>query len=346
GAAPPGAGTGLQAAGMAPGGAQAPQQGERAASTNAGAGGQAAAADAAGTGPQTAAANTASGGGQWLGGMLKWLGVDYERLLAQTLGGARTGDAEVAQAQGAGAQEQAAGDAKGAKFAGFAERAAATGERFAAANPNGGLLTLQAEGNMSDPLKPAAAESLKSALMSLASAEDVPAAARETAQQLVQQITGQQLMLSPERNGQLLSQMTLFIPFQGPDGGQTASVHIQARRGRKGELDADNCRLLFDLKMKRLGDTIVDVQVMSKIVSLNVWNDHPAVGAMMEGARSELNGALAGAGFQLLSLNVKPIPRPAVGKQEETVSAGGGARLAGTASAYSSKPYKGVDYRA
>ena len=335
---------GTQTADVQPADTQA-TLGQRAAA-GASTGGQAAAAAGAGAARQTAASSTASGSGQWLGGLLKWLGVDHEKLLAQTLGGARTDEADAAQARGANA-EQVGADEQGANrpFSSSTGRFAASGERFVAANASGGLPMLQSEGTISEQAKPAAAESLKSALMSLASAEDVPPAVRETAQQLVNQITGQQLLLSPERNGQLLSQTTLFIPFQGPDGSRTASVHIQSRRGRKGELDADNCRLLFDLQMKRLGDTVVDVHVVNKIVSLSVWNDHPAARAMMETSRRELTDALAGAGFQLLALTVKPMPEPASGQPEDSGSAGAAARLPGTASAYSSKPYKGVDFR-
>ena len=46
-------------------------------------------------------------------------------------------------------------------------------------------------------------ESLKSALLALAASDDVPPALKETAQQLVQQITGQQLLLTPERNSRI-----------------------------------------------------------------------------------------------------------------------------------------------
>ena len=186
--------------------------------------------------------------------------------------------------------------------------------------------------------------------MSQASSEEVPAALRETAQQLVQQITGQQLLMSQERNGALLSHMTLFIPFQGADGSQTASVHIQSRRGRKGELDASNCRLLFDLRMKQLGDTIVDVHVVDRIVSLNLWNDHPAIGELIDHSRDEITGALASAGYQLLALKTKPFPdrelAAKTAQDQAGVKPGDLPAKLPDASAYASKPYRGVDYRA
>lgn len=189
---------------------------------------------------------------------------------------------------------------------------------------------------------PAPAESLKHALMSLAGSDDVPPSLKETAQQLIQQITGQQLLLSPERNGSPFTHVTMFIPLKTANGDQTASIHIQTRRGRKGELDADNCRLMFDLRMKSLGDTIVDVQVVDKIVSLRLWNDHPAIDSLLDGSRAEITEALKQAGYQLSSLRSTPLPdRLAFASDPPSA-----ATPSPVQAAYASKPYKGVDYRA
>ena len=191
----------------------------------------------------------------------------------------------------------------------------------------------------------AAGETLKQALMALAASEDAPAALRETAQQLVQHITGQQLLIAPEKNGALFSHLTLFIPFQGEDGGTTARITIQSRRGRKGELDPDNCRLLFDLRMRHIGDTVVDVQVVDRFVSLNIWNDHPALSRLLESTRDEAAAALESAGYQLTSMRVKPFPdteaRNAAKKPAPDRSA-----PPPDPAVYAGKPYKGVDYRA
>ncbi|MFB9329680.1 hypothetical protein ACFFSY_27395 [Paenibacillus aurantiacus] len=186
------------------------------------------------------------------------------------------------------------------------------------------------------------ADNMKHALMSLAGSDDVPPALKETAQQLIQQITGQQLLLSPERNGSPFTHVTMFIPLKTANGDQTASIHIQTRRGRKGELDADNCRLMFDLRMKSLGDTIVDVQVVDKIVSLRLWNDHPAIESLLDGSRSEITEALKQAGYQLSSLRATPLP-DRLAFASDTPSA---VAPSPVQTAYASKPYKGVDYRA
>jgi hypothetical protein len=195
------------------------------------------------------------------------------------------------------------------------------------------------------PAESAVSETLKSVLLSLTSMDDAPAPLRETAQQLIHQITGQQLMLAPERNGSVLTHVTLFIPIQDENGSQTASVHVQTRRGAKNELDAANCRLLFDLHLKVLGDTVVDVHVVDKIVNLNVWNNHPVMSRIADNERGAVAEALNRAGYQLLTFSVRPSTR-------ETMEGGSIADLLNGSDLmqpefppYGGSPYKGVDIK-
>ncbi|GLX68463.1 hypothetical protein MU1_28080 [Paenibacillus glycanilyticus] len=200
-------------------------------------------------------------------------------------------------------------------------------------------LAATADGLHPEDIKPAAQESLKSTLIAIASSSDAPPALREAAQQLVQHITGQQLMLTPERNGAVFSHLTMFVPLNGPDGNQTASVHIQTRRGRQGQLDASNCRLLFDLSMRSLGPTLVDVNVMDKIVSLTLWNDHPAISALIDSSRSEIAVSLNQAGYQLLSL--RTTPTRSVSEEGEEIR-----QAVPDPAQFVKTRYKGVDLRA
>jgi hypothetical protein len=244
----------------------------------------------------------------WIGRFLQWLGVDHEhRLMQQT--------ADIRQQDGT--------------------------------LPTGDKAMPLAEGKpaVTETSRQAAFETLKSALLSLLAQDEVPPSLREAAQTLVSQITGQQLLLSSERQpNQLYSMMTLFVPMKGEDGDTTATVHVQTRRSRKGEWDADNCRLLFDLRMRHLGDTIVDVQVVDRIVSVKLMNDHPDMAMLVEQARGELVEGLRAAGFQLLSLHAQPLPAvqpPQPADSEETAER----HPLPLSSAYAAKPYKGVDFR-
>ncbi|WP_127461919.1 hypothetical protein [Paenibacillus elgii] len=192
------------------------------------------------------------------------------------------------------------------------------------------------------------ADTLKSLLMQLSQASDAPQGLKDAAQQAVQQITGQQLMLSADRNA-MLSHLTLFVPIMHAGGEQTAAVHIQSRKGKNGSLDASNCRLVFDLRMKMLGDTMVDVQVVNNIVSLHVHNDSPFTQELLEAHKEEISAGLASIGYQFISMKYSPYPTKAVQEGNEAISAfaetinhPGAGRLPNT---YSQKPYKGMDIR-
>lgn len=179
-------------------------------------------------------------------------------------------------------------------------------------------------------------DTLKGLLLQLAASNDIPPALKEAAGQLIHHLTGQQLLLNTDRTAPF-AQVTMFIPLHGEDGQQTASVHIQSRRGRKGELDATNCRLWFDLDMKHLGPTVIDVHVVDRIVSLNLRNDQPWVSELFESRKSDLAAGVESIGYQLLSMKTSPFPEISESGTENPAG--------GTAAEYTPQIYKGVDYR-
>ena len=89
--------------------------------------------------------------------------------------------------------------------------------------------------------------------------------------------------------------------------------------------------------------TVVDVQVVDRFVSLNLWNDHPAVSRLVESARDEAAEALGRAGYQLSSMRVKPFPDTA---NRNAAKESAAAAPLPTPAVYAGKPYRGVDYRA
>ncbi|BBI34460.1 hypothetical protein [Cohnella abietis] len=245
----------------------------------------------------------------WIGRFLQWLGTGHERQLMH------------------GAEARLPGDAAGL--------------------PAGGAAALAPGADApGQEARHAAADTLKGALLALAAHDDVPPALREAAQTLANQVTGQQLLLSSDRsNVAPFSHMTLFVPMKGQDGETTATIHVQTRRSRRGEWDVDNCHLMFDLRMRNLGDTLVDVQVVDRIVSLKLLSDFSGMTDLLEHAREELASGMTDAGFQLLSLTTAPLPPWKNGAISSTQSAAGTDTPA-ISSTYTTKPYKGVDYRA
>ncbi|MDO7905853.1 DNA ligase [Paenibacillus sp. JX-17] len=269
--------------------------------------------------PEPAAEPTAAASGRaaaapappaepWVGRVLKLLGAEHEQ---QSLRAAAVA-AQHPQAAAVPAPPQ---------------RAAAGEAAALAASPLG-------DGPVEAAAQPAAPDSLKGTLLQLLGSDDVPPQLKETVQQVVQSLTGQQLLLNNDKAAPF-AQMHLFVPFVGPDGEVTASVQVQSRRGKRGELDASNCRLWFDLDMKALGPTLVDVHVVDRIVTLKVHNDQEWAEALLQNGKEEIGRALSGMGYQLLSL--KSLPLPERTRVQETAQS--------AAQAYIPDTYKGVDVK-
>ncbi|WP_018975051.1 hypothetical protein [Saccharibacillus kuerlensis] len=278
----------------------------------------------------------------WVGRLLKMLGTEHEQQTARSTllntapstsnaaSAAQQQTAQTVQAQsqspqqaGSSAQPQ---QAAAAQAAGTAAANTEAPEGLSAAVRSAAdqaLRALQGEGGRPDsasladdrsaPLpagQQAAAEvreTLKSLLLQLSASDSLPAGLKDAAQQAVQQMTGQQLLLNTDRTAPF-AQVTMFLPFVGPDGSQTAAVQIESRRGPKGELDASNCRLWFDLEMKALGRTVIDVQVVDRNVSLNFRNDEEWAGPLLEAGQAQIAAALESAGYQLMALRTDTLP--------------------------------------
>lgn len=90
--------------------------------------------------------------------------------------------------------------------------------------------------------------------------------------------------------------------------------------------------------MKQLGQTLVDVQVVDRIVSLKLHNDHPWVLELLETRREDIKTAVESIGYQLSGLRTEPLPELNLPKE-----------LAGSNTNkfvdYVPEAYKGVDYR-
>lgn len=178
-------------------------------------------------------------------------------------------------------------------------------------------------------------DSLKSVLLQILDTPDAPPQLQEAARQMVQQLTGQQLLLNTDRTAPF-AQVTIFLPFGGTEGEETATVQIQSRRGKRGELDPDNCRLWFDLHMSALGKLMVDVQVADKKVILQIHSTDEGTGTFFEQREEEISSAIETAGYRLVALRTLSFPEGEEEQKQPVLQSG---------AVYAPPEYKGVDYR-
>ncbi|MBO8162409.1 MAG: hypothetical protein H0Z34_01675 [Brevibacillus sp.] len=176
-------------------------------------------------------------------------------------------------------------------------------------------------------------ETVKSILLHVtkAHAASLPSGLREAAEALLQHVTGQQLMLLQPPN-QTLNQLVIQLPLRTEHGEETAFIQIESRKKDNGLLDPENCRLFFNLDLQRLGITMLDVNIVNRIVNVSVYNDLPWLEEEVQQMRTSFADQLSEAGYQLSGLRVQPLPDAP--RQPQAAQRG-----------QMPSPYKGVDIR-
>lgn len=173
-------------------------------------------------------------------------------------------------------------------------------------------------------------DSLKPNLMRLLS-DNPPQTVKEAAELLLNKITGFQL-LSQETGPiqQLIVQMPFII------GGEMSELTVQwsGQRTEEGKISADFCRVLFYLKLEHLDDTIIDVQVQNRIMSMQVINQHPSLRKMADQLLPMLKTNLAEANYHLSSVNFQVPGAPKATEGQKKLS-----------ELYSKKDYSRVDIK-
>ncbi|WP_160036450.1 hypothetical protein [Paenibacillus sp. An7] len=183
------------------------------------------------------------------------------------------------------------------------------------------------------------ADTLKGLLLQAEASAELPPPVKETAGQLVHLLTGHQLLMNTDRTAPF-AQMNWFIPLTGADGQVTANVQIESRRGPRGELDASHCRIWFDLNMKQLGPTLIDMQVVGKVISLHIRTDNELSARIFEEGHDQIGSLLENTGYQLSVFRSEVVTRESSSGGNES-----GPPPKQLLDTYVPDSYKGVDLR-
>ncbi|WP_017727291.1 hypothetical protein [Halalkalibacterium ligniniphilum] len=143
------------------------------------------------------------------------------------------------------------------------------------------------------------ADRLKSLLIQLQQ-QDLPTSLKEQATLALQRLTGQQL-LAAEQLGPL-HQVAVQLPLSLGLFQTEMTVQWEGKKTEKGTLDPDHCRVLFYLELENLQETIVDVQIQNRVISVTVLNEHPRPDFLIASLTPSLREALASHDYKLLSL--------------------------------------------
>lgn len=143
------------------------------------------------------------------------------------------------------------------------------------------------------------ADLLKPQLIKLIN-DNPPQAVKDAAEQLLNKITGYQL-LSQEMGP--IQQLIVQIPFIV--SGQMSDITMQwsGKKTEDGKIDADYCRVLLYLNLENLSETIIDIQVQNRVISIQVFNQNPDLKQMSEQLFPVLKERLASIDYQLSSVS-------------------------------------------
>ncbi|UOE92858.1 hypothetical protein [Alkalihalobacillus sp. LMS39] len=142
-------------------------------------------------------------------------------------------------------------------------------------------------------------ESMKSLLLQLVQLESNQTL-KTQAEAILSRITGQQLIAS-EQSGPL-HQLALQIPVQLGNHQTDVTIQWEGKKTKEGQIDKEHCRILFYLQLEKLHETIIDVQIQKKIVSIQIFNEHPKPKAL-PAIQAVLKSKLTNIEYQLSSVN-------------------------------------------
>lgn len=157
------------------------------------------------------------------------------------------------------------------------------------------------------------AQSLKPQLMSLIQDQTIPPALRESADLLLARMNGMTL-LSGENGHQ--HQIVMQVPLEFFGKKMDATLQWNGRMQDDGKIDADYARVLFYLTMESMQETVVDMQVQNRIVSINIFNENTSLETLAAPLRESLRAGLAEKDYQLSGVFIKQFNEPKVSKKD------------------------------
>lgn len=160
----------------------------------------------------------------------------------------------------------------------------------------------------------ALAQSLKPQLLNIIHDAQVSPTLRESADVLLARLNGVQL-LSGENGHQ--HQLVMQVPLDFFGKRMEATLQWNGRMKDDGKIDPDFARVLFYLNMESMAETVVDMQVQNRIVTINVFNDSPQLAKLAEPLKQSLKLGLSNKEYHLSGVFIKPFEKEESSKPTE-----------------------------
>ncbi|SFB20614.1 hypothetical protein SAMN04488072_109173 [Lentibacillus halodurans] len=169
---------------------------------------------------------------------------------------------------------------------------------------------------------------IKSMLLQLVQQND--GAVSERSQQLLHFLNGMQLQSVHETANVI--QAHLQVPGQKLGLPDDLQLDFSGHKTEDGKINPDSCRILFYLDFANLNETIIDMHIQKRNVSITIFNDRDNLTEQSAAFKPMLQEGLGSLDYQLSAIIFKPI-------YDKNQSANETIRKT------YQKPYQGVDYR-
>lgn len=143
---------------------------------------------------------------------------------------------------------------------------------------------------------------LKPQLVELLQNQAISTSVREGAETLLNRMNGLQI-LSGE-NG-LQHQLLMQVPLEFLGKKMDATLEWNGRMKEDGKIDSDFARIMFYLKLETLDETVVDMQVQNRIVTITVYNNDAQLQQLANTFKTALKEGLLSVGYTLSGVFTK-----------------------------------------
>jgi hypothetical protein len=160
-------------------------------------------------------------------------------------------------------------------------------------------------------------ENVKSLLIQLLN-EDIPAKVKDSAEALLNRLTGIQLMSSDTTPVQ---QIVMQIPLVLMNKQTDLTIQWNGRKDANGKIDPSYCRVLFYLDLEHMNETIIDMQIQNRIMKITIINDHENIKHLSSPYIASLKDSLQKLDYQLSNVSFQTqADRAVVKTKKATIS--------------------------
>lgn len=175
-------------------------------------------------------------------------------------------------------------------------------------------LSLEANILQSNAEQTQLSSTLKSLMHALIN-ENVTNPTRNLAEQVIGRMNGQQLLSFDQGQQQ---QIVMQIPLQFFGKRIDATLQWSGSKDKDGKIDSNFARIMFYLHLENLHETVIDMQVQSRVVTLNIYTENLEKQGLIDPLKEVLKARLAEQDYRLSGVFLKKFDQPSVTVKQQS----------------------------